>query len=62
MDWHVPLLVIAAALAAAAGPALVRVHRHQRAFEHRVAIIGAREAAIIGILQRLSAARKLEDS
>src|ERR1044072_9101172 len=61
MDWHVPLLVITAALAASAAFACARVFRAQRTVEHRVAIIGAREAAFIGILQRLSGARKLED-
>ncbi|HKP24321.1 MAG TPA: GAF domain-containing sensor histidine kinase, partial [Dongiaceae bacterium] len=61
MDWHVPLLVITAAFAALAALALVRVRGAQRVVEHRVAIVGAREAAFIGILQRLSAARKLED-
>ena len=61
MDWHVPLLVIAAALAAVAACVLWRVRRQQRVVEHRVAIVGAREAAFIGILQRLSTARRLED-
>ena len=61
MDWHVPLLVIALALAASAAFAAWRVRRERRAVEHRVAIIAAREAAFIGILQRLSAARTLED-
>ncbi len=61
MDWHVPLLVTTAALAAFAAFALWRVRRQQRVVEHRVAIVGAREAAFIGILQRLSTARRLED-
>jgi signal transduction histidine kinase len=61
MDWHVPLLVIAIALAAFAALALWRVRLKQRVIEHRVAMIGAREAAFMGILQSLSAARKLED-
>jgi signal transduction histidine kinase len=61
MDWHVPLLVITAALAAFGALAFVRLRHAQRAVEHRVAMIGAREAAFIGILQRLSVARKLED-
>ncbi len=54
MDWHVPLLVVMAALAAFAVFALVRARLAQRMVEHRVAIIGAREAAFIGILQSLS--------
>ena len=61
MDWHVPLLVITAALAAFAALAFWRMRREQRVIEHRVAIIGGREAAFMGILQRLSTARKLED-
>jgi len=61
MDWHVPLLVITVALATLAAFALWRVRREQRVIEHRVATISAREAAFIGILQRLSTARKLED-
>ena len=61
MDWHVPLLVITVALAALAAFALWRVRHEQRVIQHRVAIISAREAAFIGILQRLSTARKLED-
>ena len=61
MDWHVPLLVITVALAAFAALALWRARRAQRVVEHRVAMIGAREAAFVGILQRLSTARKLED-
>jgi signal transduction histidine kinase len=61
MDWHVAPLVIAVVLAIFASLALWRIHRKQRTIEHRVATIGAREAAFIGILQRLSSARKLED-
>ena len=61
MDWHVPLLVITAACAVYAAFAFVRLRHAQHAVEHRAAIIGAREAAFIGILQSLSAARKLED-
>ena len=61
MDWHVPLLVIAAALAAVAAFIFWRARRQQRVVEHRIAIVGAREAAFIGILQRLSTARRLED-
>ena len=61
MDWHVPLLVITVALAAFAALALWRARRAQRVVEHRVAMIGAREEAFVGILQRLSTARKLED-
>jgi len=61
MDWHVPLLVIAVALTALAAFALWRVRGKQGVVAHRVAIISAREAAFIGILQRLSTARKLED-
>ena len=61
MDWHVPLLVIISACAVFAAFAFVRLRHAQHAVEHRTAIIGAREAAFIGILQSLSAARKLED-
>jgi signal transduction histidine kinase len=61
MDWHVPILVTAIALAAFSAIALWRVHRRQTVIEHRVAIVGGREAAFIGILRRLSTARKLED-
>ena len=61
MDWHVPLLVITAACAVLAAFAFVRLRHAQHAVEHRAGIIGAREAAFIGILQSLSAARKLED-
>jgi signal transduction histidine kinase len=61
MDWHVPLLVITAACAVFAAFAFVRLRHAQHAVEHRAGIIGAREAAFIGILQSLSAARKLED-
>ena len=61
MDWHVPLLVMTAALAAFATFALWRVRRQQGVLGRRVAIIGAREAAFIGILRRLSTARRLED-
>ena len=61
MDWHVPLLVITTACAVFAAFAFVRLRQAQHAVEHRTAIIGAREAAFIGILQSLSAARKLED-
>jgi two-component system cell cycle sensor histidine kinase PleC len=61
MDWHVPLLVLTAALAAFATLMLWRVRRQHRAVEHRVAITRAREAAFIGILQRLPAASKLDE-
>jgi signal transduction histidine kinase len=61
MDWHVPLLVIALALAGTAAVAAWRLAAERRAVTHRVAIITARESAFIGILQRLSVARTLED-
>ena len=61
MDWHVPLLVFTAVLAAFSTLMLWRVRRQHRAVEHRVAITRAREAAFIGILQGLPAARKLDE-
>ena len=61
MDWHVPLLAIAVTLAGTLGLWAWRLDRQRKIIEHRIAIVTAREAAFIAILQRLSAARTLEE-
>ena len=61
MDWHVPLLAVAFALVGALAFGAWRMLRQRQIIERRVALITAREAAFIGILQRLSSARTLQD-
>jgi signal transduction histidine kinase len=61
MDWHVPSLVAAVVLVGAAVLWTWRIRRQRQVIERRVALIAAREAAFIAILQRLSGARTLQD-
>lgn len=61
MDWHVPLLVAALAIAGLSVAWAWRLERRIHDAERRTALVAAREAAFIGILQRLSTARTLED-
>ena len=61
MAWQVLLLGIAVGLASTAAIWIWKRRHQQQIIRHRIAIITAREAAFIGILQRLSAARTLEE-
>jgi signal transduction histidine kinase len=61
MDWHVPLLVVALALAGGTAFWARRIDGQRQVVQRRADLVMAREAAFVAILQRLSGARALED-